>query len=85
MIHNYTGVFYHRKYAPENSGASEMEVDDASKKESQKSKGDEDTSSDSDTELDAWTAKRLALVEKKANTAKQMEATMKEQSRWKPP
>ena len=64
--------------APENYGASEMEIDDASKKKSQKSKGDEDASSDLDTELDAWSAKRLALVEKKANSTKQKEATMKE-------
>jgi len=35
-------------------------------------------SSDLDSELDAWSSKRLTLVEKKANAANQMQATMKE-------
>ena len=48
------------------------------KRSPKKSKGDEDASSGSDSELDAWSTKKLALVEKEANGAKQMQATMKE-------
>ena len=55
------------KYATEISTASIMEVEEASTKKSQTSKSDEDASSDLESELDAWSAKRLALIEKKQN------------------
>ena len=47
------------KNAPEDYAASGKEVDKASSKKSKKSKRGEDASSDSNSELDAWTANKL--------------------------
>ena len=67
------------KDAPEDSAASNKEVDKTTKKKSKKkNERGEDTSAHSNSELDAWTIKKLAFTEKKGNASKHMQSTMKE-------